>query len=171
MGQQARMRARRRAELAAHSERIRALVEDTEADPEFQAAEAAAVADTAAVALALAAVPAQSRRLTAAGFRQAAGDTAGGAGVWDHRRGVRIIHSAHREADGKVWGHVSVSARDHTLPGWYEVRDCQRLLYPGDAGLIVVPPVSEHVDIAEVAHVWTCLEGPVTPDFRRHGQI
>lgn len=111
---------------------------------------------------------AQSARLARAGFRHrlAAAD---GLGTWDHDRfGLRIVHSLARELDGEIWAHISVSRRDGALPGWYEARDAQWLLYPGEPGVIVVAPQSQHVNLAEVAHVWTCLTKAAVPDFT-HG--
>ena len=111
-------------------------------------------------------------RLLTAGWRQRqrAGD---GLGMWDQARlGLRLIHSVAKEWDGLVWGHVSLSRRDGTLPSWEEVRDAQWLIYPEDPGLIVVAPADEHwsnpaPNAAEVHHVWTCRSKRVTPDFRR----
>jgi hypothetical protein len=134
------------------------------------AAMVAAVVDDEIVKLAEADEAGQAARLTAAGFRLREAGTEG-AGIWDHRRGIRIIHSIAREADGHAWAHVSVSHKSGTLPGWYEVRDAQRLLYPDRPGVVVVAAAGEHVDLAEVAHVWTCLTARTVPDFRKMGQI
>jgi hypothetical protein len=65
----------------------------------------------------------------------------------------RDKHSVARELDGGVWGHVSVSRQDRSLPSWQQVRDTGWLLYPGRFGIIVVAPQDKHVNISEVAHV------------------
>jgi hypothetical protein len=141
------------------------------AQPGFtEAIEAAALDADARDRMAVERTP-QEERLRAGGFRQSwrAED---GCGTWDHpKRGVRIIHSVRRESDGKHWAHVSVSRRDGNMPGWYEVRDAQRMLYPRRAGIVVIPAEAEHYSVAEVAHVWTCLDAFDLPDFRRLGAI
>jgi hypothetical protein len=99
-------------------------------------------------------------------------DTRGhdGLGRWMHRaRGLGMIHSIAIEQDGELWEHVSVSRRDSKMPSWEQVRDVFReVAGDGALGIIVVPPRSEHVDIAEVAHVWRCLSKRPLPDFT-HG--
>lgn len=106
-------------------------------------------------------------RLQKAGFRQVvAGED--GLGMWDNTRsGLRIIHSMAWELDGEVWSHVSISNRSGYMPSWGQTRDAWRLIHPDKVGVIVVPPKSEHVNIAEVAHVWGSITGRTTPDFTR----
>lgn len=95
-----------------------------------------------------------------------------GLGAWQHgARGLGLIHSVALEADGEVWEHVSVSRRDGQMPSWVQVRDVFREVSGDDAlGIVVVPPKAEHVDIAEVAHVWRCLTRRPVPDFTRGGR-
>lgn len=112
----------------------------------------------------------QEQRLRHAGYRCMSKGLVG-LGLWGHPRGIRIMHSLSREDDGRMWAHESVSHRLNVLPDWYEVRDMHRLLYPGESGLIVVTTEAEHVSLSQVHHVWTCLDGPVIPDFRKLGQI
>lgn len=97
---------------------------------------------------------------------------ADGLGAWVHgARGLGLIHSVARENDGELWEHISVSRRDDTLPSWEQLRDTFREVAGDEAlGIIVVPPKSEHVDIAEVAHVWHCLTRRPLPDFTRGGR-
>jgi len=83
------------------------------------------------------------------------------------RGSLRLIHSIAREEDGKVWVHVSCSRRDKSMPDWSQVRDLWWAMYPDTVGVIVVAPRSEHVNRAEVAHVWGCLGERVLPDFTR----
>lgn len=171
MGARARTATARRAALRDQSRRLGAMDAEISGSPAY-AALVAATHDDRVRALTAADLPGQAARLAGAGWRQRAeGDD--GAGIWDHRRagGLRILHSVTREADGQVWGHVSVSHRSGALPGWYELRDAQWLLYPDRAGLIVVAPRAEHVDLSEVAHAWTCLTASPVPDFRHFGQV
>lgn len=95
-----------------------------------------------------------------------------GLGAWAHGpRGVYLIHSVATEADGQVWEHVSVSRRDDQMPTWDQVRDVFRDVCGDDAlGIVVVPPKAEHVDLAEVGHVWRCLTRRPIPDFTRGGR-
>jgi hypothetical protein len=114
--------------------------------------------------------PAQVRRLQRDGWvlREPNRD---GIGCWDHnQRGRRLVHSIAREKDGQAWAHVSLSSRDGVMPGWEAVRDAGWLLYPDQAGGIVVAPMAGHVNLNEVAHIWYKLTGddPVVPDFS-HG--
>ena len=95
---------------------------------------------------------------------------ADGLGAWRHRaRRLALIHSVAVEQDHQVWEHLSLSRDDGAMPSWEQVRDVFREVCGPDAlGIIVVPPKSEHVDIAEVAHVWRCLTRRPIPDFT-HG--
>lgn len=94
---------------------------------------------------------------------------ADGLGAWQHNaRGLGLIHSIGMEEDGQLWEHVSVSRSDGTMPGWEQVRDVfHEVAGPDALGIIVVPPKSEHVNLAEVAHVWRCLTRRPIPDFTR----
>lgn len=94
---------------------------------------------------------------------------ADGLGAWKHgARGLGLIHSVATEQDGELWEHISLSRSDGAMPAWEQVRDVFREVCGPDAlGIIVVPPKSEHVDLAEVAHVWRCLSRRPIPDFTR----
>lgn len=99
---------------------------------------------------------------------------ADGLGCWDRpssrpvvEPGLRLIHSIAR-CEGEIWSHVSVSRSDRRMPTWEQTRDVFRLVHPHEYGIIVVAPVENHVNIAEVAHVWACLSRPYVPDFT-HG--
>ena len=133
------------------------------------------LADAEAVALVARDRPGQELRLAAAGWHLNGerGECADGLGCWDRARvpQTRLVHSLHRYGDGHVWAHLSVSQRLGQLPSWEQIRDVQWLLYPGEAGLIVVAPQEEHYSIGEVGHVWTCLTGSPVPDFRSAGAI
>lgn len=98
-------------------------------------------------------------------LRQAAVDGC----LWDNpRRGIRVIASVATEQDGKRWLHVSVSRRDRCLPTWDHLR-LVKDLFVGTTrtALQVLPPAAEHVNLAEVLHLWCCLDGEVVPDFTR----
>jgi len=171
VGAQAKLKASRRALRREESTRLKAFYEECMQRPDLQADLAAQAADTELQDLVASMLPGQETRLQAAGFRRRMGGY-DGAGMWDsHRQRMRVVHAAHRETDGRIWGHVSVSSADGTLPSWYYVRNAQWLLYPDHAGIIVVAPGSRHVNLSEVAHVWTCLTGDVVPDFGRFGTI
>lgn len=77
-----------------------------------------------------------------------------------------MIVSIAVEDDGKSWLHASVSRRDKTLPTYEDLGHCKRLCI-GDhrTAIQVFPPKSDHVNLAEVLHLWCCLDGDVTPDF------
>jgi hypothetical protein len=171
MGKQSRLRAVRRLALEQHKvAAARERYEQDRARPEVRAVHAASLADDELQARWQADYPAQRERLAAAGWKQR--DRAySGAGMWDHRSGHRVIHCVGRELDGNLWGHASLSHRDGALPGWYPLRDVHRLLYPDLVGVQVVAPESQHVNIAEVAHLWTRLDAPAVPDFGRFGTI
>jgi hypothetical protein len=79
-----------------------------------------------------------------------------------------MIHSLGIEEDGEPWEHISLSRSDGELPSWAQVRDVFHEVAGREAlGIIVVPPKSEHVNLAEVAHVFRCLTKRPIPDFTR----
>jgi hypothetical protein len=115
--------------------------------------------------------PGQRTRLRRAGWTRAA-EGNDGIGWWAQpQRGQKMIHSVSREADGHLWGHFSMSLYGGELPGWYELRDMQWLLYPDLTGMQLAVPQAAHVSIAEVAHMWTCLTADLLPAFGRLGSI
>ncbi|HEY2201939.1 MAG TPA: hypothetical protein VGH56_08620 [Solirubrobacteraceae bacterium] len=92
-----------------------------------------------------------------------------GLGSWIHRpRKLGMIHSVAYEMDGELWEHVSLSREDGKMPTWEQTRDVfHEVCGPNALGIIVVPPKEEHVNIAEVAHIWHCLTRRPLPDFTR----
>src|SRR5438874_1377309 len=84
---------------------------------------------------------------------------------------VLVLISCATQTDGKRWLHVSVSRRNHEIPTWQlmcEVKD----LFVGTerTALQIMPPRSKHVSIHEgCLHLWSCLDGDVTPDFTANG--
>jgi hypothetical protein len=143
----------------------------TAARPEVVAVHEAALADGQLQARWKGDYPGQRDRLRRGGWLQVSEGT-DGAGWWAHPgRGMKMIHSVGRETDGHLWGHFSMSRRGNVLPGWETLRDMQWLMYPGLAGVQVVAPAASHVNIGEVAHIWTCLTADPIPDFGRFGTI
>jgi hypothetical protein len=96
-----------------------------------------------------------------------------GLGAWQHKaRGLGMIHSIAVEQDGEVWEHISLSRADGQFPTWAQTRDILHEIAGDEAlGIIVIPPKSEHIDIAEVSHVWHCVtkQRPI-PDFTQGGK-
>jgi len=83
-----------------------------------------------------------------------------------------MMFSVEREADGKRWVHVSVSHRDR-IPTWDEMRAVKDWAIGRDKlALQVMPPDAEYVNHhPRTLHLWHCLDGNVTPDFRHNGVI
>jgi len=88
------------------------------------------------------------------------------------RAGLRVFLSVALERDGKRWVHVSFSRRD-ALPNWEDVRAVKDLFIGKDKeALQVFPPEDEYVNLhPRTLHLWHCLDGRVTPDFREDGLI
>lgn len=87
-------------------------------------------------------------------------------------RAMHVICTARVFGDGRRWIHVSCS-RPKELPGWYDMRLVKDTFIGRDrVALIVLPRASEHVNIHEFTlHLYCCLDGDVTPDFRVMGGI
>jgi hypothetical protein len=85
---------------------------------------------------------------------------------------LMVICSATVYGDGKRWMHVSCSTPSR-LPTWDELRLVKDTFIGRDrVALQVLPRAAEHVNIHPyVLHLWSCLDGDVTPDFRIAGQI
>jgi hypothetical protein len=83
-----------------------------------------------------------------------------------------VIATASQEADGKRWLHVSCSFRNR-LPNWAELRMVKDAFIGKErTALQILPPEAEHVNIHPFClHLWSCLDGDVTPDFRFMGMI
>lgn len=86
---------------------------------------------------------------------------------------LKVIMTAGREADGRLWLHVSVSKWDisktkNLLPDWDDLRLVKDLFIGKNRkSIAVLPPETEHVNIRHVHHLWTCLDEDVLPDFTR----
>jgi len=84
-----------------------------------------------------------------------------------------LICSISKEQDGKNWLHASASRKDKKMPTYEDLMTLKRLCI-GDhhTALQIFPPKNKHVNIAgdmgvEVLHLWSCLDGDVTPDFTK----
>lgn len=93
--------------------------------------------------------------------------------AWQHN-GLRLIETAARERDCRVWLHVSFS-RASRLPD-YEDSELVRRLFIGEdrESYAVFPPRERWVNRHQYClHLWTCLDEPngVLPDFRHQGEI
>jgi hypothetical protein len=110
-------------------------------------------------------------RVLPAGWRE--WTDAGIAGCFiNPQRKLAVIFSVERERDGKRWIHVSVSHRDR-LPTWDELRGVKDWTIGRDKlALQVLPPEDQYVNLhPRTLHLWCCLDGNPTPDFRHSGQI
>jgi len=105
--------------------------------------------------------------------------------VGGRRRRAQVILTASRELDGKAWIHLSASlvvrlpggrnvsgpfpsSTKILLPEWEDLKVIRdSILGPESKCLMVVAPSTEHVNIAEVHHLWHCPEGDGIPDFTR----
>lgn len=85
---------------------------------------------------------------------------------------LMMIVSGHTYGDGKRWLHVSVS-RPARMPGWLDMcRVKDEFIGPEYVALQVHPRTSEYVNFHETClHLWHCIDGDVTPDFRRKGTV
>lgn len=97
----------------------------------------------------------------------------GGDGYCARFAHLRFIVSAAIERDGKWWLHASVSRRDRTLPTYEDVQKLKHYcigddktayqVFPPEAQYVHAPPTGGRI---EALHLWHCLSGDVTPDFR-----
>jgi hypothetical protein len=86
-------------------------------------------------------------------------------------RRLRVIWSDHRELDGQVWRHVSVSSRQAPLPTWEELEWVRRQFIGDRWAYQVHAPTGDHVNIHPgVLHLWAPHDGPVLPDFTHGGR-
>jgi hypothetical protein len=90
---------------------------------------------------------------------------------------LHFIVSTCREQDGREWLHASVSRRDHKMPSYDDLAALKRLCVGEHrTALQVFPSTERHINFAgehgiEVLHLWCCLDGDVTPDFARGGNM
>ncbi len=83
----------------------------------------------------------------------------------------KVLASAAIEGDNKMWLHLSLSKWNqggdaYVTPDWADIKHIKQLFLPRREAYIVLPSMSNYVNLAEVYHLWTCLEeGRVLPDF------
>ncbi len=85
-------------------------------------------------------------------------------------RTLGFVVSAGIEDDGKDWLHASVSRRNKQMPTYENLMDLKRLcIGEHHTAYQVFPPKDKYVNLASmhVLHLWSCLDGDVTPDFTR----
>lgn len=180
MGQRSRLVLARRAQAAqltagmqkTREQQLREFAAEKEADPGLQAQEVASMADERLAEIHAADYPGQRARLIRAGWVQAYRVPLGAGGWANGPLNLQMIHGLHLEEDGTRWSHMSITFhRGNALPGWALLRDTHRLLYPDLCGVQVIAPEDKHVNIAEVVHAWTRLDGPTVPDFGKYGTV
>jgi|GEM_PF-1254615 len=93
--------------------------------------------------------------------------------LWINRpRGMRVICSIAREADGKRWLHVSLS-RPSTMPRYEDLTYVKRQFLGDDfKAVMVFPEKRYHVNIHQYClHLFHCLEpgGDSLPEFSLDG--
>jgi hypothetical protein len=86
--------------------------------------------------------------------------------------GLYVIVSGWEESDGQRWLHLSAS-RKSKVPSYEDLCALKRSFFGAEAmAYQLFPPQSEHVnDHPFVLHLWACLDGRPTPDFRKGGTI
>ncbi len=96
---------------------------------------------------------------------------------WRHARTRQtVIQSVARERDGRRWLHVSTSVPGRT-PTYEELRIVKNLFIGREREAVQkFPRQSEYFAHAvkvqsDVLHLWCCLDGDVTPDFRKGGAL
>lgn len=77
-----------------------------------------------------------------------------------------------RERDEKLWLHLSISHAKR-LPTWHDLREAKDIFIGKDrVALQILPREAEYVNRhPNVLHLWCCLDGDVTPDFRTGKEI
>lgn len=72
----------------------------------------------------------------------------------------------------KRWLHVSVTHRGSRYPTWLEMAHVKDVFCgEGATAYQIHPPLSKHVSIHDKClHLWSCLDGPITPDFTGGGE-
>jgi hypothetical protein len=93
-------------------------------------------------------------------------ETRAAGSAWRRADGLLVIQSSSVEQDGKLWHHVSLS-RPQQLPSYQDMCDVKRTFIGlEETALQVFAPESKHVNTHPYClHLWSCKEGPVTPDF------
>ena len=93
-------------------------------------------------------------------------------GTIGQANGLLVIVTGAVERDGKRWVHVSMSRRSR-LPSYDDMCLVKDSFIGRDRlALQLFVPADQHVNIANnCLHLWHCMDGDPTPDFRHEGQI
>jgi hypothetical protein len=87
-------------------------------------------------------------------------------------KGLKVIYSVDREADGQLWLHLSLS-RQSRLPSWDDLRYVKDAFLGADrVAYQVLPRAAEYVNLHPfVLHLWSCVDcepgSDPLPDFRK----
>jgi hypothetical protein len=86
------------------------------------------------------------------------------------RTGLTVTLTCQMEKDSKKWIHCSIS-RPNRIPSYNELCRVKELFLGKDSlALMLFVPEAEHVNIHDFClHLWVCLDGRPTPDFRVDG--
>lgn len=81
---------------------------------------------------------------------------------------LKVIMSCAQERDERVWLHVSLSRPDR-MPTYDDMAEVKRVFIgPDKTAYQLFVPDTDHVNLhSHCLHLWSCLDGPVTPDFTR----
>lgn len=82
-------------------------------------------------------------------------------------KGLLGLLTAQIEQDGKAWLHLSLSQKKR-IPSWDQLRMAKEDLLGRDSlALQILPPAAEYVNFhPRCLHLWVCMDGRPTPDFR-----
>lgn len=85
---------------------------------------------------------------------------------------LKVLFSADRHEDERVWIHVSMSFKNR-VPSYQDMCDVKRLFIgPGRKAIQVFAAESDHVNIhPNCLHIWACDGSDGLPDFGKHGSI
>lgn len=91
-------------------------------------------------------------------------------------RHLTFMVTEYIEDDGKKWLHASVSRSDKRLPDYADLKHLKEICIGADkTALQVLPPKGKYFSgekyEKEVLHLWHCLDGDVTPDFRKRSPL
>jgi hypothetical protein len=114
--------------------------------------------------------------ISADGYIRESFRPAGGTGEWLRRCSFRVLRHPglhdgdleHRpRRDGRKWLHVSV-AHPEKIPSWDTLKTVKNNLHRSEpCRAPVLPSETEYVNHSFCLHLFTCLDGNVTPDFTR----
>lgn len=105
-------------------------------------------------------------------FHPSSGVLVVGARYWRSSNGLLVIETAEALSDDSRWLHVSVS-RQKYLPTYADLARVKRVFVGREREAIQkFVAESEHFNLhASCIHLWARLDGPTSPDFRRHDEF